>query len=200
MAIKNNQIEIPFTQADKDKLDSVTAGAEPQPAIASQAEAEAGTDNSKQMTPLRVLQSIAANAGSGGSGASISGTYLNNSGSTLAALSLVSQNSSGTLIPVTPNSNSIVNGLVGLLTAPTIQGATGTVVFAGLVTNVTTSFVLGDVIYLNSDGTLTTSVPDYGVNAFVAGYFVVKVGKITKNSSNPANKDFLVKVEILGRL
>jgi hypothetical protein len=41
-------------------------GVEPLPAYASQAEAEAGTDNVKLMTPLRTAQAIAELAGSGG--------------------------------------------------------------------------------------------------------------------------------------
>lgn len=199
MAIQNNQLVQPFTTADKSKLDGITPGAQPQPATASQAEAEAGLDNVKMMTPLRVKQSIDANAGSG-SGNAITGVYLNSSGSSIPALTLVSQSGTGTLLPVVTNDADSIDQILGLLTQTTANTATGSVTFDGLVTNITTSFVVGDVIYLGSNGVLTTDIPDYGVDAFAAGYFVVKVGKITKNSSNPAQKDFLVKIENLGAL
>jgi hypothetical protein len=65
MTVKNNQLELPFTQADKDKLDGVEEGAQAY-AIATQGEAEAGLDNVKLMSPLRVAQAISALGGGGG--------------------------------------------------------------------------------------------------------------------------------------
>ncbi len=48
-----------LSASDKSKLDGIEAGAQVNPAIASQAEAETGTDNAKTMTPLRTAQAIA---------------------------------------------------------------------------------------------------------------------------------------------
>ena len=67
MTVKNNQLEVPFTPADKAKLDGVDSGAKTY-SIASKAEAEAGLDNVKLMTPLRTKEAIAALATGGGSG------------------------------------------------------------------------------------------------------------------------------------
>ena len=67
MAIQPNQIEVTYDVADKAKLDGVEPGAQVNPAIATQAEAEAGLDNAKMMTALRVAQAISVLAG-GGSG------------------------------------------------------------------------------------------------------------------------------------
>lgn len=67
MTVKNNQLEIPFTSTDKDKLDAIEDGAKTF-ALASQAEAEAGLDNVKLMTPLRVAEAISALSVGGGSG------------------------------------------------------------------------------------------------------------------------------------
>lgn len=67
MTVKNNQIEVPFTPADKSKLDGVEASAKSY-SLATQPEAEAGNDNVKLMTPLRVKQAILALAPSGGGG------------------------------------------------------------------------------------------------------------------------------------
>lgn len=52
-----------MTAADKTKLDGIASGAQVNVALASQAEAEAGTENTKTMTALRVAQAIAEQAG-----------------------------------------------------------------------------------------------------------------------------------------
>ena len=52
-----------FADGDKTKLDGIAAGAEPNRSLASQAEAEAGTENTKGMTPLRTAEAIAALSG-----------------------------------------------------------------------------------------------------------------------------------------
>ncbi|MFC4305811.1 right-handed parallel beta-helix repeat-containing protein [Cohnella boryungensis] len=49
-----------MTDAEKTKLGDIAAGAQVNRAIATQTQAEAGTDNSTDMTPLRVAQAIAA--------------------------------------------------------------------------------------------------------------------------------------------
>ncbi len=49
-----------MSEADKTKLDGIATGAQVNRSIASQAAAEAGTDNSTDMTPLRVAQAIAS--------------------------------------------------------------------------------------------------------------------------------------------
>lgn len=54
-----------MSAADKSKLDGIEANADANPDFASQAEAEAGADNDKIMTALRVLQSIIKNAPQG---------------------------------------------------------------------------------------------------------------------------------------
>lgn len=66
MSIQNNQLTQPFTDVDKAKLDTVTPNAEPNPPVASQADAIAGEDNSKMMTPQRVKEAITAQTGGSG--------------------------------------------------------------------------------------------------------------------------------------
>jgi hypothetical protein len=51
-----------MSASDKSKLDGLEAGAQVNPVIATQAEAETGTDNVKAMTPLRTAQAIAQQA------------------------------------------------------------------------------------------------------------------------------------------
>lgn len=66
MTVKSNQLEVPYIQADKTKLDGIEEGAQVNPALASQAVAEAGVDNSQYMSALRVAQAIAALASGSG--------------------------------------------------------------------------------------------------------------------------------------
>lgn len=247
MPIQNNQLDMPFSSDDKSKLDGITPGAEPQPATASQAEAEAGTDLVKMMPPLRVKQAIlAAGAGSGevntggnlgsgtglfaqkfgvqlqfkslvaGTGVTISAntntisisastssetnSYLNNSGSTIPGFILVRQDSSGNINTINASIEAQVINLLGILLQDTDNGDFGSVALGGLITNITTSFVVGSVLYLSKTGTLSSTVPEIGTGSFVAGDFIVKAGRVTKNLDNPSNKDFKVEIEIIGQL
>lgn len=65
-----------LSASDKSKLDGVATGAQVNPTTASQAEAEAGTNNVTMMTPLRTAQAIEALAsGGGGSSANDKKTF-----------------------------------------------------------------------------------------------------------------------------
>lgn len=97
-----------FTDALLGKLSGIEAGAQVNRALASQAEAEAGVENTKGMTPLRVAQAIAALAtGTGGLAALTKAAHY-----TAVAGDFVFGDSSGgqwTLtLPATPTLNDLV--------------------------------------------------------------------------------------------
>jgi hypothetical protein len=70
-----------YTTAEKTKLTGIATGAQVNRTIATQAQAEAGTDNATDMTPLRVAQAIAALAPGGGGGDMLKTVYdTNNNG------------------------------------------------------------------------------------------------------------------------
>lgn len=70
-----------YTAAEKTKLTGIAAGAQVNRTIATQVQAEAGTDNTTDMTPLRVAQAISALAPAGGGGDMLKSTYdTNNNG------------------------------------------------------------------------------------------------------------------------
>jgi hypothetical protein len=71
-----------FTAADAAKLDGIEAGAQVNRSIASQGEAEGGADNTKDMTPLRTAQAIAALVPGGGF-TSLGAQNFSGSGATL---------------------------------------------------------------------------------------------------------------------
>jgi hypothetical protein len=87
-----------------------------------------------------------------------------------------------------------------LLESTTANGAVGDVVLAGKIENVTTSFDFGDYLYVSKTGGLTNQLPSIGVDSFVSGDFVIKMGLVTRNRTTPANKDYLIRVEIVGQL
>lgn len=138
-------------------------------------------------------------AGSG-SGDLLKGTFTNNSGSTIPILKLVKQNSSGVISPVDASVEADVENIVGVTMAAILNTAAGDVGFSGLIKNVTTSFLVGDVIYLSKTGGYISTAPEIGSNSFVAADWVVRVGQITKNSTNPSNKDFKLEIEVIGQL
>lgn len=71
----------------------------------------------------------------------------------------------------------------------------GSFVQNGKIENFTTSFSFGDTIYVSKTGGLTNIPPTIGVGGFVSGDFMIKLGIIAKNESNPALKDILVDIE-----
>ena len=245
MSVKNYQIEVPFTPADAVKLASIAPDAAPQPDIASEAEAEAGLDDSKMMTPRKVREAIQAlvppgsnpitadNKGLGvgvyadkvgmslefksliaGSGITLStdsdtitlsavtgGLFLNNTGVTIPGMSIVWQDTSGNMHPFTsPSVEAQVTNILGLVLTDTDTGTQNTVYYAGLITNITTTFALGNVIYLSKYGAMTPYPPDIGVGGFAPGDFVIKLGVITKNSITLGNLDFNLSINLIGQL
>lgn len=200
MTVKNNQLDVPYSPTEQTKLASIEVGAQVNPASASQAEALAGLDNVKMMTPLRVAEAIEAGGGSGGTATGLTATYLNSSGGSLAALTVVSQDSSGNIVQTDPTSEISVEAVLGILTVTTINGASGAVLLDGLLQNIITGLSVNSLVYLSRTGAWTINVPDIGSNGFQAGDFVVKIGKVTKNSTSPSAKDFKLEIEVIGQL
>lgn len=93
-----------------------------------------------------------------------------------------------------------VDAFAGLLSADAANLSNGTIVSSGTIENISTSFAVGSVVYVSKLGILTNVKPSTGVNGFGEGDFVIKVGMIAKNNDNPANKDLLVGIQIMGQL
>jgi hypothetical protein len=55
-------------------------------------------------------------------------------------------------------------------------------------------------MYIDKTGNLTDIKPSIGVNSFIAGDFVISVGVIAKNATNPANKDLVISIDVIGQL
>lgn len=124
----------------------------------------------------------------------------NGTTSTIAALTPVGIDSAGDIKPV-----DVTDELSSLLqlgvTENSINSNTyGNVIFTGRIENVSLSYSHGTVLYVSKTGTLTDQVPTIGINGFVAGDKVIRVGGIVKNKTNPSLKDLIVKFEVIGTL
>ena len=134
------------------------------------------------------------------SSSALKARFINATGGVLSALSFVCQTPDGSVkIPSVSNSTECLN-IIGVLPSPIANMAFGDVVVHGIITNIGTSFLLNDIIYLKKDGTWTHTPPEIGSEGFVEGDFVVRIGKITRNKDNAAHKDLFVEPVLIGQL
>ena len=114
----------------------------------------------------------------------------------------------GTAIRMTPTGALLVdvsvedsaNAIAGIVKTNFSGGSVGEVVSSGIIEDITTPYVVGTVLYIAKDGSLTDSKPTFGVNGFTFGDWVIRVGVVGKNITNPLMKDLLVNISIVGQL
>jgi len=130
-----------------------------------------------------------------------------------SAAKLATNNTGNTVYKATPARISIsgiesidvsneaeANAIAGIVRSDISDANEGEIVSAGLLENITTSAAIGDIMYVSKVGDLTNIKPSIGVNGFVSGDWIIRVGVIAKNSSNPVLKDLLVNIQIIGEL
>lgn len=135
-----------------------------------------------------------------GNSKGISSSFTNGTLSTIDKATAVSLNASGNMVLTSVSTESSVLAILGLTTTSVASAASTPVISHGLLEDITTSFAVGDAIYLNYDGTLTNVKPDLTAPGFSAGYFCVFVGVITKNQYNPVKKDIKLMISVIGQL
>jgi hypothetical protein len=124
---------------------------------------------------------------------------FNNTGTVIDSAVPVRLNSSGNIATVDISIENHVFGIVGLTQDPISNLSYGWVVTEGKLEDVV-GFNFGDYIYLSKSGNLTNIAPSEGVGGFVSGDWVVRVGVIGKNETNPLLKDLFVSINIVGQL
>lgn len=135
------------------------------------------------------------NAGAGASSSiRMEDTFTNNTGSLISKGTPVRINASGTLELIDVNVEAEVDAVVGITAEDIADSASGYVVFGGRLTEISTAIAVGSAVYISKVGLLTSTKPSIGVNGFVAGDYIVRVGTIIVNKDNPANKDFLINI------
>ena len=131
---------------------------------------------------------------------SVQSVAYNNTGGPLNTLTPVYADASGELSAVDVSVEAEVFSVIGLV-AETISNASwGPFITHGTIQNITTSNNFGDVLYISKAGDLTNTKPSIGVDGFVAGDWVVRIGAIKKNETNPTYKDLVLHISVIGQL
>jgi hypothetical protein len=127
-------------------------------------------------------------------------TFTSGTGLTLSKATPVSINASSQIIAIDVSSETSVYRLVGLCGADIAGAATGNVVDTGRLENVILGYSVGDPLYVSKSGFLTNVKPDIGVGGFLSGDWVIFVGLLIKNDSDPLKKDIKLMLSIVGQL
>lgn len=109
-------------------------------------------------------------------------------------------NSSGELAFVNVSVENEILNIAGVSAETILDGSKGDIISSGKIEDITTSYALGDVLYISKTGGLTNAKPSIGTEGFVAGDFVILIGVVAKNESNPALKDLIVFIQRVGQL
>lgn len=126
--------------------------------------------------------------------------FQNGSGAPLPKAIPVRKTPTGLVDYINVSNEAHVLALVGVTGAIIPNAAIGQIITAGRVENITTTAAFGDPIYISKTGGLTNVKPDIGIGGFVAGDFVVRIGTISKNESNPLQKDLVLELMLVGQL
>jgi hypothetical protein len=124
----------------------------------------------------------------------------NQSGSLIPALTPVAIDNNGYITTIDVSDDDTIFSIAGVTKVSIANNASGDVSLAGRIENVSVSFAHGDYVYVSKTGGLTNQHPAIGVNGFVAGDAVIRVGVIVRNANTPSNKDLLVKMQLVGKL
>lgn len=124
----------------------------------------------------------------------------NVTGGTLNKLTPVRINSSGNMATIDVSVEVEALAIAGILDKNVPDNDSGSIVNSGRITEITTSAVLGDILYVSKSGGVTNIKPAIGIGGFVADDFVIRLGVVAKNQDNALNKDLLVNISIVGQL
>jgi hypothetical protein len=124
----------------------------------------------------------------------------NGSGGSLNKGQPVRLDSSGQLLKIDPGVEAEARACLGLVAQSISPSGSSEVITQGRLVDVTVSGSVGEVLYISKTGELSNVQPSIGVGGFVAGDFVVSVGVIASNLTNPLLKDVMVDVKVVGQL
>lgn len=131
---------------------------------------------------------------------SVSYTLENITGQPIPALVPVSTSSTGGMKRINVSNETDALSAIGVTLTPALNATDGTVVGLGRIPDVGNIFPLNSTIWVSKTGDLTDVVPETDVAGFEALDFVIKVGKIVKNQTDPTKRDLLVKIQLIGQL
>lgn len=131
---------------------------------------------------------------------SVADTLTNTSGILISKFTPVKINTVDSGISSIDVSSEEALSVVGIASEHILDAASGAIASSGRIKEIVTSATFGDIMYISKIGDLTSIKPSEGVNGFLAGDFVIRVGIIVKNEDNPSNKDLLVSIDVKGQL
>jgi hypothetical protein len=124
----------------------------------------------------------------------------NNTGFTVNAGTPICLDSNGEMKFVDVSSETDAESFVGLAAETVLNGASGKVIVTGKLLSVTTTALFGEGLWVSKTGGLTNVGPSIGVGGFIVGDWVIKIGMVSKNLSNPLNKDIILNSVNRGQL
>lgn len=124
----------------------------------------------------------------------------NSSGASITRTNPVRLDNNGEVQRVNPSVESQVLACIGVAKDSVSNGALVGIVTSGRVEDVTVPGSFGDTLFLSKTGSLTNTKPSIGAGGFVAGDFILAIGIVVKNQSNPLLTDLLVNVRVVGQL
>lgn len=125
---------------------------------------------------------------------------VNASGGSLNKTDPVRLDASGTIQKIDPSIEAQALACIGVAKNSVANGSSTPIVSQGRLEDVTTAGTFGDPLYVSKTGGLTNIKPSIGVGGFVEGDFVIFVGIVAKNQTNPLLKDLMVNVRVVGQL
>jgi hypothetical protein len=131
--------------------------------------------------------------------AAIKARLKNSTGFQINKLVPVRANTNGEMAKIDVSVEFQAVNVVGVTSADTPDASFGDVYLSGKIENIT-GFDFGDTLYINKIGELTSQAIDIGVNGFISGDFVIRVGVVVKNDIAPAQKDLLLSIGVVGQL
>jgi hypothetical protein len=130
---------------------------------------------------------------------SVESTFMNGSGVTLDALMPVCSNTSGDIVKVDVSDESKALSVIGFTAEEILAGDSGRVIVSGRIIDVVLALAFGP-LYISKTGVLTDVKPSVGVGGFDTGDFMVRIGVLVKNESNPLKKDIVLNIVPVGQL
>jgi hypothetical protein len=134
------------------------------------------------------------------SGVATQSNMVNGSGQVLGALTPVSVNYTGTIQKVDVSLGNSALTVVGITVETIADTASGIVVTQGRIVDVALPFNVGDFVYVSKTGGLMNTLPEVDQAGFQPGDYVIRLGVIAKNETNPAKKDMFLGLLIVGQL
>ena len=101
---------------------------------------------------------------------------------------------------IDPSNSDDAIKIMGVAGEAILDGSFGQVYSHGKFENITTTFDFGDYVYVSISGDLTNVLPSEGVDGFVSGDFIIRVGVIVRNKTTPSQKDLVINIGIVGQI